>query len=225
MTRSGTSLLLALDTSGPTLSLGLFEGDTADLTHEEIGRGHAERLPVLLRERLDALSLDVRAVSRIAVVSGPGSFAGLRAGLAFGRGLGLGLGVPVVGVPLAEALARGREGRTVVALDMRRDEVWWQVFEDGAAGGGERLSVNAASQRLSETSGTLVGSAAVLLERSDADHPIVQIDRDALLRNVAALATAATAQARPPRPLYARGADAKPPRPPVVSTAERAAPH
>lgn len=212
-------MLLAIDTSGPTLSLGLFDDDTVDSTHEEIGRGHAERLPVLLRERLDALSLDARAISRIAVVSGPGSFAGLRAGLAFGRGLGLGLGVPVVGIPLAEALSHGSE-RIIVALDLRRNEVWWQVFENGATGGGERLSVDAASKRLSGTPGALVGSAAAMLaERSDAERCVAPVDRDALLCNVAALAEAVCVETHPPRPLYARGADAKPPRPPVAPTA------
>ena len=64
-------------------------------------------LPLLLRERLDALSWPAASLDLVAVVVGPGSFTGLRATLALAHGLALGGGAEVVGVTVGEALAPG----------------------------------------------------------------------------------------------------------------------
>ena len=68
-------------------------------------RGHAEALFPMLDEALDEAGVSWRALSRIGVCTGPGSFTGIRVGIAAARGLALGLGIPSVGIGRLEALA------------------------------------------------------------------------------------------------------------------------
>lgn len=68
------------------------------------GQGGAERLPLLLADRLEEAGWTARTIGLIAVVVGPGSFTGLRASLALAHGLALGSGASVIGVTVGEAL-------------------------------------------------------------------------------------------------------------------------
>ena len=68
------------------------------------GQGGAERLPLLLADRLEQAGWATRTLGLIAVVVGPGSFTGLRASLALAHGLALGSGASVIGVTVGEAL-------------------------------------------------------------------------------------------------------------------------
>ncbi|KPF71424.1 hypothetical protein IP88_10800 [alpha proteobacterium AAP81b] len=93
--------LLAISTSSPALSLALFDGDTrVAYFHETIGRGHAEALIPAIAAlpgcgRAEAILVDV----------GPGSFTGIRIGIAAARALGLAWGVPVHGMSAASLVA------------------------------------------------------------------------------------------------------------------------
>lgn len=84
---------LVIDSASEACSVALLEaGILVDFRHEVIGRGHAERLVPLIAELADGGRADV-----ISVGCGPGSFAGVRIGVAAARGLGIGWGVPVQG--------------------------------------------------------------------------------------------------------------------------------
>jgi tRNA threonylcarbamoyladenosine biosynthesis protein TsaB len=74
--------------------------------------GLAAELPALVARLLGASE----RVDMVAVIVGPGSFTGLRAGLSVANGIGLGLGVPVIGVTVAEALAEEAAASANVAL-------------------------------------------------------------------------------------------------------------
>jgi tRNA threonylcarbamoyladenosine biosynthesis protein TsaB len=107
-------------------------------------------------------------LTRIAVTVGPGSFTGLRVGLAFAKGLATALSIPCVGVNTLEALAFGRgKGFVAAVLDARMSQVYMQVFDGGGADGARRPGPRVAAARLAELySGgpaTLVGSGAPLL--------------------------------------------------------------
>ncbi len=98
-------------------------GSVVRRTREEIGLAAA--LPALIENLLDHAGRDFELVS---VVVGPGSFTGLRAGIAVAAGIGLGLGIPVVGVTVAEALRAALpdlRGRTLwTAIEARRTRVF-----------------------------------------------------------------------------------------------------
>lgn len=89
-------------------------------------RGHAERLIDLLDAALAAAGWHRSRLDLVAVDVGPGSFTGVRVGLALAQGIALGLGIPVVGVGSLEAMARaaGSAGPTWALLDAGREEVF-----------------------------------------------------------------------------------------------------
>jgi tRNA threonylcarbamoyladenosine biosynthesis protein TsaB len=99
-----------------------------------VGRGQSEALMPLLAQLMAAAGLDWPQLDLIGVTVGPGSFTGLRIGLAAARGFGLALGTRIAGVSTPEALAAGipaaeRDGRPViVAIDSKRADLFVQPF-------------------------------------------------------------------------------------------------
>jgi tRNA threonylcarbamoyladenosine biosynthesis protein TsaB len=150
-------------------------------------------------------------LDRIGVTVGPGSFTGLRVGLAFGKGLGASLGAPVAGVSVLEALAAEAEGLVFAAIDARRDQVYLQGFEDGRPlMAPDALELGTAAARVAEIAAgrplTLVGSGAPLLaDLAPAARILTPAGADARLVALLAAARAPT----PPRPLYLRAPDAR----------------
>jgi tRNA threonylcarbamoyladenosine biosynthesis protein TsaB len=101
-------LTLAIDCSARFCAVALHdagEGRIVASASPDIGRGHAEKLPAVLEEVLADAGVDLSQVGRIGVTIGPGSFAGIRVGVAFARGLALALDVPALGVGSLEAIA------------------------------------------------------------------------------------------------------------------------
>lgn len=72
---------------------------------EDAARGHAALLPVMARDVLAEARMAATELDLVAVTVGPGSFTGIRAGLALAHGIALAAGIPVVGVTVGEALA------------------------------------------------------------------------------------------------------------------------
>ncbi|MDX6648179.1 MAG: tRNA threonylcarbamoyladenosine biosynthesis protein TsaB [Solirubrobacteraceae bacterium] len=123
--------VLGFDTATPATAVGVLRDDGAvfEARHDpEPGErpGHATRLLGLVDEVLEAAGTRLDDVERIAVGVGPGSFTGLRIGIATARGLAQGTGAELVGVSTLRALALGVEApRPVVAvLDARRGEAF-----------------------------------------------------------------------------------------------------
>ena len=165
-------LTLAIDCSARFCSVALFDdGEDRILAtaSPDIGRGHAEQLPAVLQSVLADAGVDLSRVGRIGVTVGPGSFAGIRVGVAFARGLALALDVPVVGVGSLEGIAipaARHHGKAVMAvLDAKRDHVWAILVDAGGtvtAPAAERSPQAAAALAL-ETGCALIGSGATLL--------------------------------------------------------------
>ena len=205
-------IVLALDTCLNACSAAVLDGDKVLAWRSEVmARGHQERLAPLVRDVMGEAGLPFGRLQRIAATVGPGSFTGLRVGVAFAKGLASALSVPAVGVGVLEALAADAEGLVAAVLDARREQVYLQIFEHGAPlMAPDVLPVGTAAARIAElTLGrplTLVGSGALLLaEAATGAHILIPEGSDP--RQVARLATA-----RPPtpiQPLYLRAPDAR----------------
>lgn len=205
-------LLLGLDTCLNACSVAVLDGDRV-LAHrsEAMARGHQERLAPMTRAVMADAGVDFIQLRRIGATVGPGSFTGLRVGVAFAKGLGSALGIPAVGVGSLEALAAEADGLVAGAIDARRDQVYLQVFEDGEPlMAPDVLPLGTAAARLAELGGaralTLVGSGAPLLaETAPGARLVIPDGCDA--RHVARLATRKSPTTI--RPLYLRAPDAK----------------
>lgn len=145
--------ILGFDTSTPSTAVGLMLEDGSVLSaydHPDAGArpGHQTRLLPLASELLDRGGLDWRAIDRVAVGLGPGTYTGLRVGVASARSLAQSLGAQIVGVSSAQALAhaalrapanesgeeRADPPRAVITVvDARRGEVFVGAYAASGA--------------------------------------------------------------------------------------------
>ncbi len=199
-------IVLAIDTCLGACSAAVVDGDRvlARLS-EPMWRGHQERLASLVQETMAASGLAFKDLERVAAAVGPGSFTGLRVGVAFAKGLSVSLGIPAVGVGTLEALAYGTKGLTIASADARRGQVYWQAFEDGSAITGPTVGpIEAVS--LKARAVTLLGPGAGLLAAS---FPGAVIQPSDAPDPVAVARIAAAAPLAHIAPLYLRPPDAK----------------
>lgn len=127
-------LVLAIDTTTEFGSLALADGDTV-LAVEPLqspdGYGHVlfEHIAALLAAR----NLDLSDIALFAAAAGPGTFTGIRVGLAAAKGLAAALGKPAAGISNLQALALLGEGpRRAAVLDARRGEIYGAVYDGNA---------------------------------------------------------------------------------------------
>ena len=210
--------LLAIDTAYEACSVGVSGGERPPvLISERIGRGHAERLMGMIEAAMRDAGLAFADLDRIAVVVGPGSFTGVRVGIAAARGLALVSDTPVVGIGTLAALAEGARamaGRVPVlaVIDARRDEIYAQAFGADGTPEGAPTAVSAGDAAAMLTAGMhLAGSGADLVRAAaGSDVPLVHRDASPDIAAVLRLGLAAPSSALPPKPLYLRPPDAKP---------------
>lgn len=122
-------LILGFDCSGPWCAAALIRGgDVLAQVHEDMPRGQAERLMVLLEALLAGAAIRWGDLAAIGVGVGPGNFTGTRIAVAAARGLALALNVPAISVGRCEAAAHGLPRPVRVTVPTRRDAVFWQDF-------------------------------------------------------------------------------------------------
>jgi tRNA threonylcarbamoyladenosine biosynthesis protein TsaB len=211
-------IVLAIDTAGVDCSAALYDSAAKkplSAITETIGKGHAERLMDVIDAALSDAGLGLKAVERIAVVIGPGSFTGIRVGVAAARGLALALGIDCVGVTTLEVLARGHlqahpQNPVVVAMDAKRNEVYAQACSQGGAplNQPQALSPEDLAALVSSTSATATGSFVRHAENDAENRALMPDHFDITL--VARIGAEKPVDAERPRPLYLRGPDAKP---------------
>jgi tRNA threonylcarbamoyladenosine biosynthesis protein TsaB len=214
------TFILALDSATAACSVALFgDENVVARRYRELARGHAEILMPMVRDVMDEAGVGFNAVDLIAVTVGPGSFTGLRIGLAAARGLALAAGKPLLGVTTLEAVATAvpaaeRSGRTVMAtLDSKRDDVFAQFFDADLAAVSAPIAASP-----EELASRVVGrSAAVTVVGDAATRVLPALDAAGLDATLSAApkfpdaaAVAAIARRRwqpgdrpePPQPLY-----------------------
>jgi len=126
--------ILAIETSAKAASAALLEdGKLLAQNMQNAGLTHSRTLLPMVHALLDGVALEVKDVDKIAVAHGPGSFTGLRIGVATAKGLAWGLDKPLVGVSSLEAMAHQAVhlGDAIICpvMDARRDQVYNALFE------------------------------------------------------------------------------------------------
>ena len=215
--------VLALDTALDACAAAVLDTQRPDhLTSETrtMTRGHAEALMPLVARVMDAARLEFAEIDRIAVTIGPGSFTGVRVGIAAARGIALAAGKPAIGLTTLAAftaphVAAGFAGTVVPVIDARHGQVYMQVFGPGGRAliAPRLAAVRDAVQAAQTGAALVVGSAADLVA---ADWPAGEPPPRFVAAGapdigwVARLGAAAQADRGMPKPLYLRPPDARP---------------
>ncbi|SEH19688.1 tRNA threonylcarbamoyl adenosine modification protein YeaZ [Sphingopyxis sp. YR583] len=198
---------LVIDSASEACSVALLEaGAVVDYRHEVIGRGHAERLVPLIAELAGGGRADT-----IVAGCGPGSFAGVRIGVAAARALALGWQVPVHGFSTLALVAAGAAadieaaGGALVVMEGGHGQWFVQPFAAD-------LSPRAEIRSLVPDEAVLLGDELIVGNRAE---PFVALRGSG--RAVPTLPDAraflqlpAAALIEQPRPIYGRAPDAKP---------------
>lgn len=131
--------ILAIDTALSACSVAVTQGRRLlAQAVADIGRGHAELLPTMVQAAMGQAGLSFADLDRLAVTVGPGSFTGLRVGLAYARGIAQAGGTPLIGVETLTALAAGAVAAAatgdaarpiLAAIDARQGAVHAQRFD------------------------------------------------------------------------------------------------
>lgn len=198
-------MILAFDTSSAACTAALFDGSGECVARrdEVIGRGHSERLVPMIAEMLDG-----RSANRIIVGVGPGSFTGIRVGIAAANGLAIGWDAELHGMSSLALLAAGAasEGEVAAAVIGGHGELFVQQFD---ASTGEAVShlVNAppGTAAAATNAQLVVGSGARRLVEARGWGEALEVWPSA----GNALKLPASLRSLPPKPVYARAPDAR----------------
>jgi tRNA threonylcarbamoyladenosine biosynthesis protein TsaB len=180
---------------------------------EPMERGHQERLAPMTSEVMAGAKLAFSELDKIVVTVGPGSFTGLRVGLAFAKGLRLATGAPLAGIGALAALAAsaGPDGLCAGVIDARRGMVYLQAFADGRPlSEAAILPASQAADRLEIIEPgrwRVAGPGARLLAGADNVDVVLLAAPDLLALGELA---AAARPADDLKPVYLRAPDAKP---------------
>jgi len=215
--------VLAIDTALEACSAAVLDTASGKVTSESLSmvRGHAEALMPLIGRVMKEADTAFSALDRIAVTTGPGSFTGLRVGIAAARGIGLAATKPVVGLTTLAAyaaphIAQDDKTAIAVAIDARHQHVYLQIFGQG----GRTLiapriaSIADAVRTAANGPVRIVGTGATMLAVAWPAHelPPVLVDESRApdIVWVGRLAAAADESTSEPKPLYLRAPDAQP---------------
>lgn len=197
-------MILAFDTSTAACTAALFDDDGACVgsSDELIGRGHAERLAPMLEELLGGRSADT-----ILVGVGPGSFTGLRVGIAAAHGLAIGWSAEVKGLSSLALLAASVDvdGEVAAAMTGGHGELFVQQFDAGLRPAGDLFNLPPAAAAAAISAETVVGPGAKALVEARGHGTALEAWPSA----ARALRLPATLLSLPPAPLYGRAPDAK----------------
>ena len=207
--------VLAFDTTTSACSVAIcVDGKTVGSFHDPMIHGQAEALIPAIEQAMAEAGVTYADLDRIAVTVGPGSFTGVRVGLAAARGIGVATGQPVIGLLTTEVIAaeiQGEPGQSIaVAIDARRAEVYLQCFTpDGSASNAPLcLLPEDAAKVLGDQSWVLVGDGAPRVQPYTKPSVILGNLTVANATTLAQLAAARPLPESPPSPVYVRPPDA-----------------
>jgi tRNA threonylcarbamoyl adenosine modification protein YeaZ len=216
-------LVLAIDTALEACSAAVLDTDrTEGVTSRSLSmvRGHAEALMPLIASVMSDADAEFNDLDRIAVTVGPGSFTGLRVGVAAARAIALASGKPAVGLTTLAALAAPffddcAGGALMSVIDARHDRVYMQMFGPGGRSlvAPRIATVNIATHAALAAPTRIVGNATRLIEAAwpvNEPAPAVNAMRAPHIEWVARLGAARHDLTAPVRPLYLSEADVHP---------------
>lgn len=218
--------ILAFDTALRACSVAvLIDGVVRGQRFEVRSRGHAEVLIPMINQVCEDVDIGMAEFDRLGVTVGPGTFAGVRIGIAAARGLAVSLSLPVVGVTTLEAVAASAlaelkpgESHVTALFDARRGQVYAQSFDPKLRplAHPQAASPQEILEDLPPGAGALTGDGvtilADILPSNRPDLRLIAADRQpdaVIIGRLAAERLPAQPGSGKPSPLYLRPPDAK----------------
>ncbi len=122
--------ILAVETSTAVCSVALLVADELYVAEEKQANHHAETLLPMIHDLLQRAALSLPELDALAVGRGPGSFTGIRIGIAAVQGLAFATGLPVIPISsLASLAAQAHSPSVLAALDARMGQVYWGAYK------------------------------------------------------------------------------------------------
>lgn len=125
-------MLLAFETSAKAASVALFDGETLlGESYQNTGLTHSQTLLTMAEDLMKNCGISAKDLTAVAVAAGPGSFTGVRIGVAAAKGFAWGKEIPCYGVSTLRAMALGlgvHNGYILCAMDARRNQVYTALF-------------------------------------------------------------------------------------------------
>jgi len=216
--------ILAIDTSCGAASAAVYDDVAREALAQEtipMAQGHAEALAPMVQRVMSRVEGGFSTIGRVAACIGPGSFTGIRIGLAMARAIALTIEAPVIGVSTFVAfagplLAEPKPGVIATAIDAKHGQVYFQLFEST---GRPILAPMVASLRevvraIGAGPARLAGNAAMMVaeeaERTGLVFDASEASPYPDILSIARIGLAADPDAFPARPLYVKAPDAHP---------------
>jgi tRNA threonylcarbamoyl adenosine modification protein YeaZ len=208
-------MLLAFDTSMAACSAAVYDVARDRVLAARFAlmeRGHADALAPMIKSVMDEAGIAFSRLERIGVTCGPGTFTGVRTGIAMARGLALALDRKIAALDTLTAIAANAPAGTValvIAADARRDEIY---FSPAPGAGPAVLPLVEAVHRLPAGQSFILGTGAEALIAAAPEGRLIRLTAGDLpdARKFALLCAARPVSDDPPEPLYLRPPDAKP---------------
>lgn len=208
-------LILAFDTTAAACSVAIWrDGEVLAADQAEMKQGQAEALVPMIERALVDCNIDYAALDLLSVTVGPGSFTGVRVGIATARAIGLAANKPVIGVSTTEVLAAAapeKSARILAAVDTKRGDLYAQIFDQNCEplGGVRVVALSELAPWVGSEPVTVVGDAAAAVV--DILGSCAALSASGPLPDPVSLARLAST--REPatqnlRPIYARAPDA-----------------
>ncbi|HAK98621.1 MAG: tRNA (adenosine(37)-N6)-threonylcarbamoyltransferase complex dimerization subunit type 1 TsaB [PS1 clade bacterium] len=220
-------LVLVCDTSQQACSVALALPDGSIIERlEETGRGHTEKLPLMIADILTSSSVGLKDVERLGVTIGPGTFAGVRVGLAAMRAIRISHQLPIYAITTTHAIvlpvqqiAGGNEERqSIVVIDARRGELYCQIFDAQGVPISDAMAHTAKGlveiiEKQGITRPNIIGSGAEILAAQMQTDDLTCLEmpfwpQAGLIAEWVARQEAIMENTPPPEPLYLRPPDA-----------------
>ena len=191
---------LALDTATDGISVAVLDGkNIKGQDYRTMERGQGEALVPMIGGVVRDSGITMSDIGQVAVSVGPGSFTGVRIGLATARGIGLALNIPVLGVSTLESMAFHYSGTVMVAIDTKRGDFYTQIFKDGIP---QEKANTRTIEQIKEISPLLITGSGLSALAGITEHLIERSDCLAVQVGLCALENS-----REPEPIYLREAD------------------
>lgn len=177
--------ILGVDTSNKVASVAIFD-DNIKLGEKfsDDQKTHSEKVLPLIDNLLKELNISINEIEQFVVCTGPGSFTGIRIGVALVKGMAEGINKPVIGVTALEGLLNTTEGNVCAIIDAKHENVYAQYRINDTYSEAKCININELLKELPDQDISFVGDATPVYSELLGDY---KINENVLIQSASSL--------------------------------------